>query len=205
MEKVLVVPNDVLQQYIPIEQFFKHDKELISNIIQNNYSFMNRDVAEYNYKFKQIIPYVLVCRSNNYFLLLQRKPKQTEKRLHNKLSLGIGGHINSEVSNDSGNIIIDGLKKELNEEVYLEEPYQLEFIGILNDNSVDVGKVHLGLVYMIRTENIFFEVLEKNKMTAKWVNSNELTHCYSQLESWSQILHDQLISEMRDDINNVNG
>ena len=42
---------------------------------------------------RQIIPYVILRRGRHYFLL-RRLKKQTETRLHEKLSLGVGGHIN---------------------------------------------------------------------------------------------------------------
>ena len=52
--------------------------------------FLPRSRAEYDASVKQIIPYVVIRRGEEYFLL-RRLKKQTEARLHDKLSLGVGG------------------------------------------------------------------------------------------------------------------
>ena len=86
---------------------------------------------------------MLIRHGESYFLL-QRTPKQTEARLHHKLSLGIGGHINPDTPD-----LLDGLQKELEEEVDVAGDYDLTFVGILNDDTTDVGRVHLGAVYVL--------------------------------------------------------
>ncbi|MBI4682240.1 MAG: hypothetical protein HY757_03975 [Nitrospirae bacterium] len=98
-EKVLVIRNDLLCPYIQNKSgcLITEQKEQIFNKILNNQVFMSRDNAEYDFEHKQVIPYVIIRNGNNY-LLLKRLTGQTEKRLHNKYSLGIGGHINPESS-----------------------------------------------------------------------------------------------------------
>ncbi len=153
---------------------------------------MQRDDAEYNLEHKQVIPYVIIRNGNNY-LLLKRLTGQTEKRLHNKYSLGIGGHINPDSSVTGDNIVIKGLYKELNEEVSVDDPAGLNFIGIINDESNSVSKVHLGLLYELLAGSPGYRVLETGKMTAQWVTRDELREVYDGLETWSQIVYDQYI------------
>jgi len=195
-ENVLVIQNSVLTAHIRSKSgcLIREQKEQIFNKILVNQGFMPRDDAEYNFEHKQVIPYVIIRNGNNY-LLLKRLTGQTEKRLHNKYSLGIGGHINPDFSMPGDNIVIKGLYKELNEEVFVDDPAELNFIGIINDESNSVSKVHLGLLYELQAKSPGYSVLETGKMTAHWVTGDELKAVYDGLETWSQIVYDHYIKK----------
>ena len=192
-EKVLVIERRLIHTFIYGKRchLIKNcTKEIISKIY-GNYTFMDRNMAEKAYSYKQIIPYILIRHNNNY-LLLRRTKMQNEVRLHDKLSLGIGGHINI-LSKNAPDLLMHGLKRELNEEIKVNSPYQINFIGIINDETSDVGKVHLGLLYIIDTPDDFFEIIEKDKMVGKWSSKAELGQSYDKLENWSKISYDFFI------------
>lgn len=193
-EKVLIIRNSLLQSHIHNMSgcLITEHKEQIFNNILDNQSFMPRADAEYDFEHKQVIPYVVICNRGNY-LLLQRTTGQTEKRLHNKYSLGIGGHVNPSSLASEENIIITGLHRELNEEVSVGDPAALNFIGIINDESNSVSRVHLGLLYVLETLSSEYRVLETEKMTAQWVSGSDLGKYYDGMETWSQIVYDQYI------------
>ena len=194
-EDVLVVNNSYLSPYLNNSgsSFIADSNEHIFDLILEKHIFMSRDLAEYDFEHKQVIPYLIIRKGDN-FLLLQRTSKQTEKRLHNKFSLGIGGHINPDSSEHGNNLIIGGLYKELNEEVSVNSPSTLTFIGTINDESNSVSKVHLGLLYELDVLSDTYEVLEKDKMSAQWENRKNLIHYYDRLETWSQIVYDNYIT-----------
>jgi predicted NUDIX family phosphoesterase len=195
-EEVLIIPNNLLQPHIQERsgRLITEEKERVFDKILNNQMFMVRNDAEYNFDHKQVIPYVVIRNGNNY-LLLQRLSKQTEKRLHNKYSLGIGGHINPASSIQEDNIILNGLYRELNEEVAVGDASGLHFVGIINDERNDVSRVHLGLLYVLDVLSSEYRVLETEKMTATWVSEQELEKHYDALETWSQIVYDQYIKK----------
>jgi len=193
-EKVLVIQNKLLTAHIRNRSgcLITEQKDQIFDKILINQGFMLRDDAEYDFGHKQVIPYVIIRHGNNY-LLLKRLTGQTEKRLHNKYSLGIGGHINPDPSTSEDNIVINGLLRELNEEISVDKHADLNFIGIINDESNSVSRVHLGLLYELQATSPGFRVLETDKMTAQWVAEDELSKFYEGLETWSQIVYDQYI------------
>jgi predicted NUDIX family phosphoesterase len=195
-EEVLIIPNNLLHPHIQERsgRLITEEKERVFDKILNNQMFMVRNDAEYNFDHKQVIPYVVIRNGNNY-LLLQRLSKQTEKRLHNKYSLGIGGHINPASSIQEDNIILNGLYRELNEEVAVGDASGLHFVGIINDERNDVSRVHLGLLYVLDVLSSEYRVLETEKMTATWVSEQELEKHYDALETWSQIVYDQYIKK----------
>jgi len=195
-EKVLVIRNSLLPPHIQKKSgcLITEQKEQIFNKILINQAFMQRDAAEYNFEYKQVIPYVLIRNGTNY-LLLKRLTGQTEKRLHHKYSLGIGGHINPDSSATGENIVIKGLYKELHEEVTVDAPSDLNFIGIINDESNSVSRVHLGLLYILEVTSPGYRVLETGKMTAQWVTDYDVREFYDGLETWSQIVYDHYINK----------
>ena len=192
-ENVLVVRKELLQEYVSDNEnnrLIKRRKLQILNAILENHTFMPRNVAEYDYNFKQVIPYVIM-RYDTSYMLLKRTSKQTESRLHDKYSLGIGGHINPILTTSSaGDIILHGLFKELNEEVLIEKPGNLEFLGVINDESSSVSRVHLGLVYTFELLSSEYKILESEKMSGQWASADELAAHYDMMETWSQIVYD---------------
>lgn len=187
MEKVLVVPTDVITPYLGNESFITENINEIVELIEKQHSYVERSYAEYAREYKQIIPYAILNNGSTFFMT-QRLKAQTEKRLHGRCSIGLGGHINpSEES--SNNCILAGMRRELYEEVGLDYFTVNRCMGVINDLSTDVSNYHIGLVYLLQVEKDI-EIKEVNKMTGRWVSLNELSQCYDSLESWSQIVLD---------------
>ena len=186
----MVVPRPDLEPHIGAHRFdlIRGETSAILDLIERRHSFMPRSQAEVSPEFKQIIPYVAIRNGDDYFLL-QRTSRQTESRLHHKYSLGIGGHINPDTPT-----LLGGLQKELHEEVALECAYDLQFIGVLNDDTTDVGRVHLGLVYVLEAAARRVTILETEKMSGSWRPRSELGALRETMESWSQIVYDRYVS-----------
>jgi predicted NUDIX family phosphoesterase len=160
--------------------------EEILFLISTRHFFIDRDAAEVSPQYKQIIPYVVIRCGEEYFVL-ERTSKQTEARLHHKVSLGIGGHINP------GHTLLEGLEKELGEEVDVDTDFEIRFAGILNDDSTEVGRVHLGAVYVLEAETRDVRVRETEKMTGGWMARAALAPLRGRMETWSQIVYDEII------------
>jgi predicted NUDIX family phosphoesterase len=156
------------------------------HLIATNHFFIDRDTAEVSPQYRQIIPYVVIRHGDECFALVRTR-KQTEARLHDKMSLGIGGHINP------GHDLQAGLQKELDEEVRIGGTHTLTFAGILNDESTEVGRVHLGAVYLLDTSTRDVEVLETEKMRGEWIPRAALSESRDAMESWSQIVLDEVL------------
>lgn len=181
----MVVQTADLQPFLT-DRFIRKARPILE-VIAAKHLFIDRKVAEVSPRYRQIIPYVVIRNGNDYFVL-RRTAKQTEGRLHHKLSLGIGGHINP------GNSLVDGMQKELDEEVSIATTYDLEFLGIVNDNTTDVGRVHLGAAYRLDVELKSVTVKETEKMIGQWISRAALRETRSAMESWSQIVYDEFIA-----------
>ena len=182
----MVVQTSLLRPYFTASLVRDHTQAIL-DLIAANHSFIARAKAEVSPEWKQIIPYVVIRHRDDYFVL-KRTAKQTEARLHHKVSLGIGGHINP------GHTLREGLQKELDEEVHVGDAHELQFVGILNDDSTDVGRVHLGAVYVLDARGTNVVVKETEKMTAEWMPRDALKSVRDAMESWSQIVYDEFIA-----------
>lgn len=196
-ELVFAIPTDVLWELITYKEvgFIKGNSKILQRIIQNGL-FRKRSELEEDPSFKQIIPYAILSNENSYYLF-KRLSGQTEKRLHNKFTLGVGGHMNPRNSKEpKEQYLINELKRELFEEVKLLNAClieNIEFIGFINDDTITVGKVHIGLLFDIHVSNKDVAVNETDKMTAEWIEKPNLAEIYECLETWSQIAFDYYI------------
>ena len=181
----MVVETKDLARFLG-EPFIRDAADEILFLISTRHFFIDRATAEVSPQYKQVIPYVIIRCGDDYFVL-QRTARQTESRLHHKVSLGIGGHINP------GHSLLDGLQKELGEEVEIDTDFELRFAGILNDDSTEVGRVHLGAVYVLEAATRDVRVRETEKMTGRWMPRAALAPLRARMETWSQIVHDELI------------
>jgi predicted NUDIX family phosphoesterase len=177
----------------------KGNIEVLKRIVQNGL-FLRRSELEEDPSFKQIIPYAIIS-NNESFYLFRRTSNQTENRLHNKFSLGVGGHMNPDDARETnGQFLIDELKRELYEEVNLLNGClieDIEFIGFINDDTISVGSVHIGLLYNIHVSNKEVYINETDKMTADWIDKPNLAEFYGAMETWSKIIFDFYINDLQ--------
>ncbi len=196
-ELVFALPTDKLWKLISYKEkgLIKENSEVLKRIIQNGL-FRKRNELEEDPSFKQIIPYAIISNKELYYLF-KRTSKQAEKRLHNKFSLGVGGHMNPANSNESKEqYLINELKRELFEEVKLLNGClieDIEFIGFINDDTISVGSVHIGLFYNIHVSNKDIVINETDKMTADWIDKHDLAEFYEGMETWTKITFDYYI------------
>lgn len=184
MEQVLVVKRERIDKYISGRNgLIAENAEEIFDIIKNEYEFMPRPEAEERPDFKQIIPYVILLQNDKVFVT-RRLNKGGEARLHGKISIGIGGHINP--VDEQGDLLMQGLWREIHEEVSLDKHGELVSCGFINDDSNSVGSVHLGACFKLNVEGDVF-VREIEKLEGLWMTVPELKENYDYMETWTQI------------------
>jgi|688.fasta_scaffold00902_41 predicted NUDIX family phosphoesterase len=157
--------------------------------------FVERSWAERSPSQKQLIPYTLVCCGDR-ILLTRRTKGGGEARLHDKHSIGIGGHINPidmEIALRTGSLrnpLPAGAVREIEEELTVHGSYTLETVGLINDDSNSVGAVHLGIVHVMRVKGSV-EVREKEQLEGRMVSVSELRSLVqsgANIETWSKLL-----------------
>ena len=152
-ENVLVVRRSLFDELGSFHGLnFEPQPYLDAMLARGNNYFLARAAAENDPTHKQIIPYALLACGDRVLHYVRGK-KAGEQRLVAKGSIGIGGHMNDE---DESLFAWDeqayraGVEREVNEEVVIETTFEDRIVALLNDDTTEVGRVHLGVVHVFR-------------------------------------------------------
>lgn len=212
VETVLAVKRKEIPESILNMDGFKTFEDISTedvNRVLRNALFINRDKAEQDENYKQIIPYTFfIC--SPYVFLYKRNKRSSEHRLHDSYSLGVGGHVNQDdwneirkynvFMNDEAemfSVISKAAQREIDEEVdlsYHTEQKHLRWYGIVNHDRNSVGKVHLGIVLYMELMRPVLRLKEDGICYPIWLESNTLqeSNYFPLLEEWSRIIASHL-------------
>jgi predicted NUDIX family phosphoesterase len=188
-ELVLVVPTDDVVTELgagsawagirPTGEAELHD------LIRRRGAYRPRSEMEQDRSWKQVIPYP-VLRDGDAWFLMRRTRAGKDPRLHDRYSIGVGGHVNPEDGGLDGNLE-PALRREWHEELVVDFVPEFRFIGLLNDDTTPVGEVHLGVVYEGDAAGRPVAIRETDKLSGAFVASAEVAAVVDRLETWSRI------------------
>jgi predicted NUDIX family phosphoesterase len=197
-ERIIVVPRHILfdEENNQFNGFLANDstkgQEIFDTLSQ--YEVKRRGDMEEDPNYKQLISYCLLENENNQLLVYERLTGGGEDRLHGQSSIGVGGHMNDIVGADTINEVLrTNAQRELEEEVGLapEKSQNLQYIGFINDDTNEVGEVHLGVVFKIKVNSNDVEVQETDTLKIKWVEQGSIDN-YDDFETWSSLILEAL-------------
>ncbi len=194
-ERVLVIPRTVFEnagafqglQVTGLPVYLKAFFDPGSNL------FLERSVAETDPGHKQLIPYAILKRSGR-LLHYVRGGGSGEKRLVAKGSIGIGGHLNELDSMHLDENAYERLVlRELHEELDIDGSFDNRIVALLNDDSTEVGRVHLGIVHVLDLDSsASIKVREQDIQDLQWRSPDELRQHLGELETWSRLCVENL-------------
>jgi len=187
-EHILVVKRATLLHNNSWHGLNKAHPDTFIAAINEHKEFLPRAQMETNPLYKQIIPYLIFKHNDRYFLM-QRQSKASEQRLKNKYTFGIGGHIRQE--DMTSNTIFDWAQREFHEEVTYNGKLTITPVGMLNDDTNEVGRVHIGLVLLLEGDSNAISVKSELK-GGTLLTIKECKGYYDSMETWSQLLFDYL-------------
>lgn len=185
-ELVLVVPRELVVPGSGWRGVRPGGLEQLEAAIAAAGHFVPRAIAEHDPSRKQVIPY-LVLRDGERTFLMRRTRAGGDARLHDRWSIGIGGHLNP---GDEG--IAGGLAREWREELVAAFEPRYRFLGLLNDDESDVGSVHLGAVFVADAAGRPVAVRETDKLEGRFAPADAVRAIRADMESWSQLTWDAL-------------
>ena len=191
VEHVLVVPTLLFHEIGHFQGFCDRPEPYLNILLDPSYtSFRPRPQMEQDPSFKQLIPYCLF-RVGDQLFHYKRGKLQGEGRLHSKRSIGIGGHISSE-DQHAASVYREAMRREIQEEVFLDSPFTETCIGLINDDLTEVGRVHLGIVHLFELEAPKVLPREESILESGFAQLSQLVSERDQFETWSQICLDHL-------------
>lgn len=185
-ELVLGVPRDLLMAEGEWRGVLYGDVERYLALIAERGTYRRRGDCEGDPTWKQVIPY-LVVRDRGTLFLMKRTRAGSDARLHERWSIGVGGHINPE---DGG--VAGGITREWTEELVADWDPAPTLVGLLNDDTDPVGAVHVGLVHRVEAAGRPVAVRETHKLEGAFVSPIDALRVYDRMETWSSLVYDHL-------------
>ncbi len=198
VEQVLVVPRSVVEEVGMFHGLvFDVDSYLEKLFAADVPSFMLRPEAEKDPTHKQLIPYVLI-RCGDKYLTYVRGKRAGETRLVGNRSMGIGGHINP-VDNEVPlfginyrEIYNNAVQREVDEEINIDGSRSDRIVALLNDDTNEVGAVHMGVVHVLTVDNENITRNEQMITQLEFMTLEQLRAVRDEMETWSQLCLDGL-------------
>lgn len=215
-EKILCIARKNLEQAVDLHAGIVPLSSIEANQLFSSipYCFIDRNIAEHDSSFKQVIPYCILQNEQGDFFVYDRKG--SESRLHGFSSLGIGGHINeTDTGTDLFSIIISGATRELIEELpslrdilpalfqklvsaqqdalLVQHAPSIVMHGLINEELSTVGSVHVGLVIGLVVSAEMIVDVDTELFEWRWVSAQELR--LDSFETWSQLAYRLLLAK----------
>ena len=178
-ERVFVVPRSSIKDDAGWYGIRTEDLDAFVEALERDGRYEPRPQMEVDPSFKQVIPY-LVLRDGERYFLMRRTRAGVDIRLHDRYSIGVGGHLNP---GDGG--VLGGLRREWREELVADFEPAFRLVGLLNDDTTEVGAVHLGAVYVAEADGRPVTIRETDKLTGSFVEPHEVAAVADRLETWS--------------------
>ena len=185
-EQVLVVPRAAVIDEPGWTGVRTDGVEAFLAAVEASGRFAARAAMEEDPAFKQIIPY-LVLRDGERYFLMRRTRAGADARLHDRWSIGVGGHLNP-----GDGDLLGGLRREWDEEVVAGFVPDFRLVGLLNDDTTAVGQVHLGAVYVADAAGRPVEIRETEKLSGGFATPEAVAAVADDLETWSRLAFDFL-------------
>jgi predicted NUDIX family phosphoesterase len=196
-EQVLVIERDVFDRIGVFQGVCLNVEQYLGRLLAAGVPrYMLRSKAETDPTFKQLIPYViLTCEGR--VLSYVRGSRAGETRLVGRRSIGIGGHINPPdelplFDTDLRDAYLAAVAREVGEEVTLDGGHSDRVVGLLNDDTNEVGRVHLGIVHHWELQRPRVTKREQMMTQLAFQSIEELRADRESLETWSQHCLDQI-------------
>lgn len=180
-ELVFVVPRSSIPDEAGWYGVRTDDLDAFLDALERDGRYEPRPAMEVDPSFKQVIPY-LVLRDGERFFLMRRTRAGVDARLHDRYSIGVGGHLNP---GDGG--VLGGLRREWHEELVAGFEPAFRLVGLLNDDTTEVGSVHLGAVYVADAAGRAVGIRETDKLSGAFAEPREVEAVVDRMETWSRL------------------
>ncbi|SCY34439.1 HTH domain-containing protein [Microvirga guangxiensis] len=201
-ERVLVISKADYARILDFQGINLAHGEILSALLSApSLTYMNRALAETNNDFKQVVTYVVIQSGDRVLSFRRGTYNRAASFLRGALCIGFGGHVNEDdldIFSYQDRGIRANAVREIGEELRLKsgpveiQPHEIEPIGILNDDSSEIGRRHLAVVLRYRPSTLLEEWEHPLKGEAsinqiRWVSPDRKPINLPEYEYWSQL------------------
>ena len=193
-EMVLAVPRTYLfNNEQDVFQGILLGKEKVVELVERMGTCLEvrRGDVEDDENYKQVIPYIVLVKNSDIFTY-RRLTGGGEARLHNQMSIGLGGHMNVSGAENWADELTTNAIRELDEELDIQnvKDVKLNMIGVINDDAGEAGLYHVGVLFVVNiNDDAEVSVRETDQIEGRWFTIKELSipEVFEGLESWSKM------------------
>lgn len=183
-----VVPRKLItfSGFVPFEQ--------VVDSLADRVVFLSKEKAEIDPSYKQLVAYSMV-RSGDRILRLHRTGPANRPELRDKLSIGVGGHVESSdfsLADNLKDVLRVSLMRELREELIFDSEPEIGTLGWINDETIEAGHYHIAAVHEAVFEGgrvkVRPHVSDQEFGTADWgfVKRSQIFEQSKRYDAWSQ-------------------
>lgn len=192
---ILVVRRDKLFPEGVFEGFKSLEEGDFLAIISANCEYVPRSPElEKDATFKQIIPYIIVVNPADGTVFgykrFKKNPGLHETRLHNKFSIGLGGHIDKDET--STDLITDCMMREFSEEVKMENYPVPRIFGFINSEATEVDRMHFAIAAIAETTESIGKRENEEVVEEKFYSAMEIDSIMAdptiQMDTWTRVV-----------------
>jgi predicted NUDIX family phosphoesterase len=213
-EDVLCVLSETYQSSLTFQGIDTSPKALLATLLSGNTTHISRsDVEDVNYA-KQFVTYVIVQCGHHVLSFERSHLSRAAEFLRGSKCIGFGGHVSAAdltIFSEFDHGLSECARREVSEElsVYrtradvksrsstqnltqkLVRESPLELIGVLNDDSSEVGRRHVAVVYRLWISNWDdarrLRKGESSIRSLEWIDLTDDTIDLNKYEYWSQL------------------
>jgi predicted NUDIX family phosphoesterase len=194
-EQILVIRSEIIFKNGQWQGLKTDNLDYYLDLIKNHCEFKRRGDVEMDTSFQQVIAYIIFSYKNKYFTYSYLK-KAGEQRIKNDYVIGIGGHISLIDGKIGENILDAGRDREWNEEVNFNgNLISKKLVGIINDESRPVERVHLGLVYHFIGDSPNIQIKETEKIDGRMMDLADLSEVQTVHSPWMRIVYNEYLKK----------
>jgi len=191
-KQILVIPRSIFFKKGGWQGIKKDNLDYYLELLQNNSFFKRREDVEEDSSYLQIIPYSVFSFQDKFFLYKYIK-KAGEKRLIGRYQLAVGGHIDLA---DGKDLELAALREWEEEVDFKGKIIAKKLVGILNDDTEMVERVHLGIIYHLTGDSDNIGVKEIDKLKGEMVQKENILKYISDADIWASIIWRDYISKL---------
>lgn len=197
LDRVLVFPRSILDNIGFFHGIRTDHENFFQELLHAPPSlFMHRPTAESSLEHKQIVSYVMIKHGNSILRFTRGRISSIGNYLFGEYSIGFGGHVQERDLNffslkDGDLGYRESVRRELIEEIGIDvngdSVKSFRLLGVLNDESSELGIRHFAFIHQVDLGKKYFEKREMSINKPQFVSIPQTGKDFEGYEYWSKL------------------
>lgn len=203
-EEVLCVPRKSLEGQIKLSErkMVTPSWKAVSKLVNRRGTYVARSVAESSDDLLQVVPVCIIRNGDRFLTNVRHEPGES---LHDALGNWAGGHVRKQDldhAKSKWDSVLAGLRRELHEELSLEDLPRLDPVGIVHSSEDQRAARHIGIVFQVvfsdpaniaAFDNKTIRERPNRYVRTSWMERKDLSRTLDSQRDWSRAISNFLV------------